>query len=489
MKEWMRRHKKLTGFVILCMVCLCCYAFDAIWAGTYTIEVVSITPETPYADSRQPVEIVLRLTHFGEPVEGHELYRFLFLLPMVAPGVVNLLIWKNIYDANSGLMTELVRLLGIVGEEESIDWLGSSKYIIFSIIFMGFPWLGGTSVLIYMSGLMNISTEVIEASRLDGAGTWTRIFRIDLPLLMGQIRYFLIFGLIGGFQDYGVQVVLTSGGPDGYATYVPGYYMYELMYAHGTIGKNETGLYFMLFRQGSTYYYNVLTFNSYGRVETIVANCAIGTDLSEIVIRVEKLTGDPSRENHVVIYVNDQKNENFSVNQVQYSDLVDNENFTYLSVGAYGGPGGEESRSIRSGVITRLFFADHTAPEISLDGMLPEKADLGSLFRMPGITIADNVDETFYADVKFYDPLGNILTVPEEGVALTESGQYTLVIKAQDSSGNKTIWIHQIEVGGEEGGTLPVWPFAAGSVVLAGLIGGAVWLFLKKRPGEKQEEG
>ena len=164
-------------------------------------------------------------------------YRFLFLLPMVAPGVVNLLIWKNIYDANSGLMTELVRLLGIVGPEESVDWLGSSKYIIFSIIFMGFPWLGGTSVLIYMSGLMNISTEVIEASRLDGAGTWTRIFRIDLPLLMGQIRYFLIFGLIGGFQDYGVQVVLTSGGPDGYATYVPGYYMYELMYAHGTIGK------------------------------------------------------------------------------------------------------------------------------------------------------------------------------------------------------------------------------------------------------------
>ena len=188
----------------------------------------------------------------------------------------------------------------------------------------------------------------------------------------------------------------------------------------------------------------------------------------------------------MVIYVNDQKNENFSVNQVQYSDLVDNENFTYLSVGGYGGPGGEESRSIRSGVITRLFFADHTAPEISLDGMLPEKADLGSLFRMPGITIADNVDETFYADVKFYDPLGNILTVPEEGVALTESGQYTLVIKAQDSSGNKTIWIRQIEVSGEEGGTLPVWPFAAGGAVLAvALIGGAVWIFLKKRAKNK----
>lgn len=164
-------------------------------------------------------------------------YRFLMLLPMVAPGVVNLLIWSNIYDADSGLMTELVRLLGIIGPTEQIDWLGDADYVIFSIIFMGFPWIGGTSVLIYMSGIMNISSEVIEATRLDGASTLYRIFKVDIPLLMGQIRYFLIFGLIGGLQDYGTQVVLTHGGPEGYATYVPGYYMYELMYTHNKIGK------------------------------------------------------------------------------------------------------------------------------------------------------------------------------------------------------------------------------------------------------------
>lgn len=162
-------------------------------------------------------------------------YRVLLLLPIVAPGVVNLLIWRNIYDANSGLMTELVRLFGLAGEA-GIDWLGDPRYVIFSIIFMGFPWVGGTSVLIYMSGLVNMSTEVIEASRLDGASTFRRILRIDLPLLVGQIRYFLIFGLIGGFQDYGTQIILTQGGP-GYSTYVPGYYMFELMYTHDNMGK------------------------------------------------------------------------------------------------------------------------------------------------------------------------------------------------------------------------------------------------------------
>ena len=163
-------------------------------------------------------------------------YRVLMLLPIVAPGVVSLMIWKNIYDPEGGILIAILRAFRIVGENTTIDWLNDPDWVIFSIIFMGFPWVGGTSVLIYMSGLMNISSEVIEASRLDGASTFRRIWSIDIPNLVGQIRYFLIFGIIGGFQDYGTQVVLTHGGP-GYSTYVPGYYMWELAYTFDNIGR------------------------------------------------------------------------------------------------------------------------------------------------------------------------------------------------------------------------------------------------------------
>lgn len=162
-------------------------------------------------------------------------YRVLILFPMVVPGVVNTLIWKSIYDPNNGLMTAVCRMLGLIGKSSVIDWLGDPGVVIFSIIFMGFPWIGGTSVLIYTSGLMNISTEVIESSLLDGAGIVRRIFAIDIPMLMGQIRFFLITGLIGGLQDYSVQVVLTKGGP-GYSTMVPGYYMYVQAFNNGRMG-------------------------------------------------------------------------------------------------------------------------------------------------------------------------------------------------------------------------------------------------------------
>ena len=162
-------------------------------------------------------------------------YRVLVLLPMVAPGVVYTLLWKYIYDANNGLMTMLMRLFGVIGPAGAVDWLRDPHFVIFSVIFLGFPWVGGTAVLIYMSGLMNISTEIIESSVLDGCGAFRRIWFIDLPMSIGQIRYFLIFGIIGGLQDYSVQIVLTKGGP-GYSTMVPGYYMFTQAFDAGRMG-------------------------------------------------------------------------------------------------------------------------------------------------------------------------------------------------------------------------------------------------------------
>ena len=158
-------------------------------------------------------------------------YRILVLLPIVAPGVVNTLIWGYIYDPNLGLLSAVYKAFG----GGTVDWLGNMNTVIPAIIFMGFPWIGGTSVLIYTSGLMAISESVRESARLDGAGVMRRIFTIDLPLIVGQIRYFLIFGIIGGIQDYSVQFLLTDGGPAG-STMVPGYYMYKKAFVSGEMG-------------------------------------------------------------------------------------------------------------------------------------------------------------------------------------------------------------------------------------------------------------
>jgi ABC-type sugar transport system permease subunit len=163
-----------------------------------------------------------------------KVYRVLLLLPVVAPGVVGLLIWKNLYGTD-GLFNAIFTLFS--GQKVATDWLNSDAapyQTIIALILLGFPWVGGTSVLIYLSGLMSISDEIFEAATLDGCGKWRRIFSIDMPLCMGQFRYFLIFGIINGLQDYGIQIVLYKIAPD--YVYVPGYYLYRMAYTNDRSG-------------------------------------------------------------------------------------------------------------------------------------------------------------------------------------------------------------------------------------------------------------
>jgi raffinose/stachyose/melibiose transport system permease protein len=66
---------------------------------------------------------------------------------------------------------------------------------------------------------------VIEYAQLDGCTGFSRIFKIDIPLIVGQIRLLLILGIIGTLQNITVPLLMTNGGP-GYDSYVPGLYMY-----------------------------------------------------------------------------------------------------------------------------------------------------------------------------------------------------------------------------------------------------------------------
>ena len=179
--------------------------------------------------------IMAELIFNTKSMRMQSLYRVAVLLPMVAPGVVGMLIWQNIFEPATGLYAKFLTILGICEEGAVIDFLNDPNWVISTIIILGFPWVNGTNILIYISGMMNISGEVLEASELDGCGTWRRIFTIDIPLLLGQIRYFAVFGFIGLMQDYGIQMVLTNGGP-GYSTYVPGWYMYKLAFTSGRYG-------------------------------------------------------------------------------------------------------------------------------------------------------------------------------------------------------------------------------------------------------------
>lgn len=181
------------------------------------------------------------------------LYRVLFVIPMIIPQMVMLLIWKFFYDPNVGPLNQILTSSGAHHVLVWLDqwvfhsgafhypfkpiWLGDPALIVPALIFWGFPWVGVVGVLIYLAGLQNISQSVYEAADLDGIGAVGKFFRIELPLIMTQVRLNLIMMIIGTFQAYGFQLVLLGmdGGP-GNKGMTPGLYMFYQGFANQNYG-------------------------------------------------------------------------------------------------------------------------------------------------------------------------------------------------------------------------------------------------------------
>ncbi|MDR1287537.1 MAG: sugar ABC transporter permease [Treponema sp.] len=167
------------------------------------------------------------------------LYRVLFIIPLVVPATVTILIWTFIYEPSIGLLNSLLSDVFGISREIIPNWLGDSRFVIPSLIFIGFPWLAGLNLLIYYSGLQDISGDVIEYAQLDGCTGISRVLKIDIPLIIGQIRLLLILGIIGTLQNITTPLLMTNGGP-GYDSYVPGLYMYFKAFRLSDFGSAYT---------------------------------------------------------------------------------------------------------------------------------------------------------------------------------------------------------------------------------------------------------
>lgn len=165
------------------------------------------------------------------------LYRALFVIPMVVPGLVIVLIWRSFFfDAGSGFLnsfleaTHLMSLLqwmdamfgwgGVFVPGEKPAWLGDPRLLLVACVVWGFPWVGSFAVLTYLAKLQGISKDIYEAAEVDGIGWFSKFLRIELPLISGSIYLLLVFVVIDTIKDAGMVLALAGveGGPGGVVT-------------------------------------------------------------------------------------------------------------------------------------------------------------------------------------------------------------------------------------------------------------------------------
>ena len=157
--------------------------------------------------------------------------RGVYFLPVVASWIVVALIWRWLLNPSVGIVNYLLGLIGITGP----GWWTDPAWAMPSII-LASAWKDlGFVMVILLAGLQGIPQDLYEAARVDGAGWWSRLFHITMPMLSPTTFFVVVISLINGFQVFDQVYAMTGGGPAGASTVVV-QQVYDLTFRYGQAG-------------------------------------------------------------------------------------------------------------------------------------------------------------------------------------------------------------------------------------------------------------
>jgi len=162
---------------------------------------------------------------------GRILYRAIFILPILVPGIVIGAIWKLMYNYDFGVINQITGLLGIL----PWDWLGQKATALLSVIVVDCWHWTPFCFLLLLAGLESQPQDIYEAGKVDGAGPWGELWYLTLPLMIPTMVVTLIFRLIMAFKVFDEVFLLTGGGP-GTATEVLSFTIYRRFFTEDRVG-------------------------------------------------------------------------------------------------------------------------------------------------------------------------------------------------------------------------------------------------------------
>jgi multiple sugar transport system permease protein len=135
--------------------------------------------------------------------------RTAYFFPVLVGMIYAAMVWKFLFNRDLGVVNYYLHFFNV----PPIPWLTSSAWAIWSVILV-YVWKNvGFTMLTTLAGLQNISEELYEAAKIDGAKAHTRLFRITIPLLSPVILFNVTITMINTLQEFDSIVALTNGGP------------------------------------------------------------------------------------------------------------------------------------------------------------------------------------------------------------------------------------------------------------------------------------
>jgi len=172
-------------------------------------------------------------------VKAQTFFRTLIILPWAAPAVLTAPIWKFFFNSSFGPIDQMLRAVGI---SDPPNWLNDPLWSWIAVVvvnlWLSYPYF----MFIILGALTSVPADMYEAAQLDGAGWWTQLFKITIPLIRPVITPALILSAITTFQMFNTVWIITAGGPFANVGR-PGATEFVMVYAyHYGLQQNNFGL-------------------------------------------------------------------------------------------------------------------------------------------------------------------------------------------------------------------------------------------------------
>lgn len=173
------------------------------------------------------VALILAIILNDQKLKGKMIYRTIYFLPVVTTTAIVGIIMGNIFGIN-GFVNQLLLNFNLI--DRPITWLTDSTLAIIILIVIG-SWKGlGINMIYWLAGLQSIPNELYESAQLDGAGFWSTLRHITLPLLKPMAAVIILLSLVSGINAFDLVKTLTNGGPN-FATETMDLFIYNFAFS------------------------------------------------------------------------------------------------------------------------------------------------------------------------------------------------------------------------------------------------------------------
>jgi ABC-type sugar transport system permease subunit len=157
-----------------------------------------------------PMIFGLLLAVFLRNIWFSQQFKSTFYIPLAMSGAGTGIIWRWIFS-RTGLVNTVFLALGLIDQPQS--WLLGTPQNTLCMVAAATWQITGINMVLFLMGLQNVPTEVLEAAKIDGASEWRVFTRIILPLLRPITTVIVVMNIIGSFKVFDIIWIMTAGGP------------------------------------------------------------------------------------------------------------------------------------------------------------------------------------------------------------------------------------------------------------------------------------